>query len=1425
MKTKEKQGYSYILSLAALLLALTCAILCGVLPTVAAQNISGNNFLEENYNMTEEYSALLGEESNLYSSLDKSSQKEVSKQVLALINLYRKQLLDLQSHPDADVRTLSKEIKLAYEQGRAVGALGWIYHYNYPRLRTEEARLVVKSEFESYLSEIDRATDASVLSARADVISALMNRAVFSQLIKELSGEGDSLACASLIAGALAKAELIDASDLFADELSALLADTKQALSLQRGRDTLSKQLSEIFPIILPDSDHASDKTVALFTYKLKNAESIEEMNSALQSALETLLYVPESNIYSRLYRSELGESVAEATLKASNGGVPADLLPLFAEFPTLSARAETKDEIRSILLGSDSANDKLLAEIEKQFNSQGGIVDHSPKELLTLEITRASTARSCHSRYTNTLDQLGIVLLPYGYESFEARARACFEEFTQKLYALEGYAGFDESCSSLLSSAKGDLDDILCEAKAERFLLDHKSIISKPSEALSAGDELALRSALCDYSSLEERVREALISQINSIAEKYNTVLSQIIQLKLKDDALYLDLCEIICKELQNLSKVNIAEYYNNCDQILKKSDLLASIISAYRTICSDELYSSFNASEREELVVICRDSAQALGEIDVNDKVIFDSELEDILDDAKIKMSRTRESVRIRVALRSSENAQIKALAAEANAKIKASYDFSEMAAIADKAIFKINRLLCIDAITLHAEEKKYLIGEMQFLTSDEKNALYLSIDSLSKSSSESAALAENLTVLGFIWNTFGEKLGEIYRSGDEKNLARSKDEHIYLFDKEVEKLTRELRAMVNLSSAKCDEYLNKLGKLQASFKAGTVALQTSTEVEKLYKESLEALNSIRISASQEDLENYKSTVLGKLDALRSLKANYSAENYNKVLTIIEAARESVVASGSIGDCTDILERVNLQISAVNDLLDDAKEDALAKLEALASTYRSQSELYSSTALSAIDQILSEGKRRINSFSEISEIPALKAELEERLTSLRSVRKDYLTTAPGGLSFTADGAEYPLQYDFAEGYWALLHSTDGLPADAILSVSTQTGADLQDIQKLIRNAAKDGKIKFLGSKADSSTRSLLKSGVVSLGFDISLGDIAFPEGPITLQMLLPSSLKEENLLGVAFVGEDGSVEFYSIEQRDMLISLQLEHFSNYYILVENTIDLFPLILLLTALIILEFLIFGVLIFIRRNRKRKEQDDMFPILPAYFLAPLPTISAVRVRPSGAVGATILLSIAALALGCGIAILARSELRRSEARKVQPVGRKRKTVPQSDTPLLSSVKRSLLKAKTYELDAPKESSKDEENDAQYYGTEASTEKVPCAVGALEDSEIAEISYESHTDDEAAGAKRRRRFEINLDVIENSFEAGELVTLDALKRRNIAPKRAEHLKILARGALSKPLIIEAHEFTHAAEEMLRAVGGEAIRIRR
>jgi ribosomal protein L18E len=180
----------------------------------------------------------------------------------------------------------------------------------------------------------------------------------------------------------------------------------------------------------------------------------------------------------------------------------------------------------------------------------------------------------------------------------------------------------------------------------------------------------------------------------------------------------------------------------------------------------------------------------------------------------------------------------------------------------------------------------------------------------------------------------------------------------------------------------------------------------------------------------------------------------------------------------------------------------------------------------------------------------------------------------------------------------------------------------------------------------------------------------------------------------------------------------------------------------------------------------------------------------------------------------------------RAELRESAAKKVQSARVKRKAPEQTDTPLLNSVKRSLLKAKVYELNSAKELLREGQDERYFDEDTPEKEKIPCTVGAAGEDEISEVSYDISHDEESASSKHRKhKCEINLDVIAGSFEAGELVTLETLKRRNIVPKRADHLKILARGAISKPLIVEAHDFTHAAEEMLKAAGGEAIRIRR
>jgi large subunit ribosomal protein L15 len=65
--------------------------------------------------------------------------------------------------------------------------------------------------------------------------------------------------------------------------------------------------------------------------------------------------------------------------------------------------------------------------------------------------------------------------------------------------------------------------------------------------------------------------------------------------------------------------------------------------------------------------------------------------------------------------------------------------------------------------------------------------------------------------------------------------------------------------------------------------------------------------------------------------------------------------------------------------------------------------------------------------------------------------------------------------------------------------------------------------------------------------------------------------------------------------------------------------------------------------------------------------------------------------------------------------------------------------------------------------------------------------------------------------------VNLADLEERFEAGAEVTPESLKEKGLA-KRAEPVKILARGDISKKLTVKAHAFSAAAKERIEAVGG-------
>ncbi len=72
---------------------------------------------------------------------------------------------------------------------------------------------------------------------------------------------------------------------------------------------------------------------------------------------------------------------------------------------------------------------------------------------------------------------------------------------------------------------------------------------------------------------------------------------------------------------------------------------------------------------------------------------------------------------------------------------------------------------------------------------------------------------------------------------------------------------------------------------------------------------------------------------------------------------------------------------------------------------------------------------------------------------------------------------------------------------------------------------------------------------------------------------------------------------------------------------------------------------------------------------------------------------------------------------------------------------------------------------------------------------------------------------------RRRYDIvNLSVLDQAFEAGDEVRLEALAERGLIKARHGRLKVLGTGELTKSLKVFAHRLSASAQQKISAAGG-------
>ena len=69
--------------------------------------------------------------------------------------------------------------------------------------------------------------------------------------------------------------------------------------------------------------------------------------------------------------------------------------------------------------------------------------------------------------------------------------------------------------------------------------------------------------------------------------------------------------------------------------------------------------------------------------------------------------------------------------------------------------------------------------------------------------------------------------------------------------------------------------------------------------------------------------------------------------------------------------------------------------------------------------------------------------------------------------------------------------------------------------------------------------------------------------------------------------------------------------------------------------------------------------------------------------------------------------------------------------------------------------------------------------------------------------------------------VNLDDLAERFEAGAVVTPEALREKGLVKGAADQpVKVLARGEVGKALTVRAHKFSGTAAEKIQAAGGTA-----
>ncbi|MBQ8850142.1 MAG: hypothetical protein IJ011_07425, partial [Clostridia bacterium] len=517
------------------------------------------------------------------------------------------------------------------------------------------------------------------------------------------------------------------------------------------------------------------------------------------------------------------------------------------------------------------------------------------------------------------------------------------------------------------------------------------------------------------------------------------------------------------------------------------------------------------------------------------------------------------------------------------------------------------------------------------------------------LEKAESEISGYTDDAAIKGYA-DAIKDEIAEVIRLYEVGNANDGLGET-------VESLKDVISDYEFITESEKEKLLDELTAIESQAKSDISGASDGEAVKEALKSAEEKIAELAENADKAELDACLESVKESLNGAYGEREDYSAENYIKIVDIINGCNAELAEADSVEEYIAIRDRGVAEITAVEDLLEEAKRLGEAKLTAAYDELMKRKHCYSTENLTRLEEIYTHSKAELAAFTDVSETDAAYAFVDERIALMREVRLEVIYTEDGLLA-TEGERVYPDGYDVsADGYIGAVWAEGGIPSDTRLSLGSLSYADITEI---INKAAKEKLVYVNGSQAERDILKQLKNCSVSLGVEIALGDALPAGGVYRVSMLLPDSVDMSEVIGVVFVREDGSVEFFEVTPDSSLIEFETSHFSKYYVVSGGAIDLVPLIICLSIIVLCELCVLAILLYRRRKR---QAEVLCGILPA------PMALAVRYRPDGGNVIAILLGVAAVALGGLIGYLVYCEIRDAKKDKEDAVEESEEPIP------------------------------------------------------------------------------------------------------------------------------------------------------------